>query len=98
MYLFFIVMCTLDVLLIKATYLLTYLNFWLQLCFEHITEDRSSPTSPICPPKYAATSVLYFIFIYLKLSVYTYKAVGNRHKHTNTHESNTPRPNGTKGR
>ena len=31
------------------------------------------------------------LFIYLKLSVYTCKTVGGRHKHTNIHESNTPR-------
>jgi len=30
--------------------------------------------------------------------VYTYKTVGIRHKHTNMHESTTPRPNGTNRR
>jgi len=32
-----------------------------------------------------------YIFFNLKLSLYTYKTAAGRHKHTNIHESNTPR-------
>jgi len=48
----------------------------------------SSPSAVSCPEEFGVIYIyLFILFIYLKLSVYTYKTVGDsRHKHTNKHE------------
>jgi len=72
-------------------------------CIEVCAQNQVSVSHTLCCTYHifvllARCVVFIYLFIYLKLSVYTYKTVGSRHKHTNIHDSTTPRPNGTNRR